>query len=138
MTSASTQNPERYVIDAVALVRYLTEYEKLGMRAREVFAAAELGHARLIISPILLAELCFWNRKHRYFDDIQAVYDDLESKTWFQFISLNAKEMREFMKLESITTIHDRIYAGHAQHLGIPLVTDDEEITAADCVCTIW
>ena len=138
MTSASTQAPERYVIDAVSLVRFLTEYEKLGMRAREVFAAAEQGRAHLIVSPILIAELCFWNRKHKHFDDIQIVYDDLEARSWFQFVPLTVAEMREFMKLESVSDIHDRIYAGHAQQLGVPLVTDDEEITEADCVCTIW
>ena len=138
MTSASTQVPERYVLDTVALVRYLTEYKKLGMRAKEVFTAAEQGHARLIISPILIAELCFWNRKHKHFADIQSVYDDLESSPWFQFITLNVKEMREFMKLESVSTIHDRIIAGHAQQLGVPLVTDDENIGEAGNVTTIW
>lgn len=108
------------------------------MRAREVFAAAEQGHAKLIVSPILIAELCFWNRKHKHFDDIQIVYDDLEARSWFQFVPLTVAEMREFMKLESVSDIHDRIYAGHAHLLGVPLVTCDININQSGYVKTIW
>jgi predicted nucleic acid-binding protein len=46
-----------YVVDTNALIWHLMDDKKLGKQAREVFAAAERGETRLVVSAIVMAEL---------------------------------------------------------------------------------
>lgn len=138
MTSSLTLVPERCVIDTVALVFYLTEYEKLGKQAKAVFAAAELGRARLLVTPIMIGEFFYWNKKHDHFDDIQVVLDEIEASSWFQFIPLSVQQARNFLMLYEIPEMHDRIITGHAYQLNVPLVTNDPKIIESNYVTTIW
>ncbi|MCY3944701.1 MAG: PIN domain-containing protein [Anaerolineaceae bacterium] len=138
MTSNAIRIPERCVIDTVALVQYLTVYEKLGKQAKAVFAAAEEGRSSLIISPILIGEFYYWNGKHDHFDNIQEVLDEIEASSWFEFVPLTVKQAREFLELRAIPEMHDRLIAGHARKLGLPLVTNDPMIIDSNYVPIIW
>jgi hypothetical protein len=46
-----------YVVDTNALIWYLKRDKKLGTEATVVFAAAERGETRLIVSAIVVAEI---------------------------------------------------------------------------------
>jgi len=48
-----------YVVDPNALIWYLKHDKKLGAEATAIFAAAERGETRLIVSAIVVAELFY-------------------------------------------------------------------------------
>ncbi|MDD5473089.1 MAG: hypothetical protein PHU34_02965 [Candidatus Methanoperedens sp.] len=60
-----------FVTDTHALLWYLTDDEKLGIRAREVFEKADTGEVDIVIPTTVLAEALFITEKHRV--DIQFI-----------------------------------------------------------------
>ena len=59
MTTSSTTIRPLYVVDPNALIWYLKHDKKLGAEATAIFAAAERGETRLIVSAIVVAELFY-------------------------------------------------------------------------------
>ena len=138
MTNSSQTIEILYILDTVAIVSHLEARKSLGSEAREVFAAAERGEARLLVPPIVVAELFSYFSKRGQLDRFRQVFGDMETRPWFKFIDLSVEQVRDFMSLESVAEMHDRIIAGHARQMGVPLVTNDLQIRASGSVATIW
>ena len=138
MTNFSQTIEILYILDTVAIVSHLEARKSLGSEAREVFAAAQRGEARLLVPPIVVAELFSYFSKRGQLDRFRQVFGEMEASPWYKFIDLSVEQVREFMLLESVAEMHDRIIAGHARQLGVPLVTNDLQIQASGSVKTIW
>ncbi|MCY4526972.1 MAG: PIN domain-containing protein [Anaerolineaceae bacterium] len=138
MTNSSQTSDLAYVLDTVAIVSHLEKRKVFGSGARDVFAAAERGEARLLVPPLGVGELYWYFSKREQLDRFRQVYSEMEARPWFQFIDLSAEQVRDFMSLESVTEMHDRIIAGHARLLRVPLVTNDLQIRASGRVETVW
>lgn len=95
MTNSSPTTEVRYVLDTVAIVSHLDNRKGLGSRAREVFAAAERGEARLLVPPIVVAELFWYFSKRAQRDRFRQVFSDMRTRPWFQFIDLTAEQVSE-------------------------------------------
>ncbi len=65
-------------------------------------------------------------------------YDDLLDRTPFMFIPLDPDHIREFSRDVAVPEMHDRIIAGVARRLNIPLITADPLIAAANVVRIVW
>lgn len=127
-----------YILDTHALIWYLTQDKKLGPRAQAVFAAAEQGQTQIIVPAIVMAELWYANAKWNLFGDFGALYRDLQTKPYLQFASFTADDVLSFGIVQSVPEMHDRIIAGLALRLGIPLITADPLITAATLIEVVW
>lgn len=138
MIASLTRDDDVYVLDTVALVRHLTGHKKLGSRAKEVFATAENGYALLIVSPIVIAELYYSDKKYNLFPDFREVYSKLRSQPQFRFVKMSADEVLDFDLMQTVPEMHDRIVACLAHDLGVPVVTNDSKIRNAESVKTIW
>ena len=127
-----------YVADTHALFWYLTQNRKLGTRAREVFAAAERGEARIVISAIVLAELYYLNEKFNRPLDYDAAYSALEENAAFRFVSFDSRDVLDFTKDSAVSEMHDRVIAGLARRLDVPVLTRDPVIVASGVVQIEW
>ena len=137
MTTSSEKIEAAYVIDTVALFRHITEYGKLGRQAQAIFAAAEQGKTQLIVSVIVLAELYDIHKKHNVFDDFRQVYTEIRSQPQFQFVIFSPDDVLDFIVNDSVVGMHDRIIAGLARKLNLPLITKDQNIIDSGIVQTI-
>ena len=127
-----------YVVDTHALIWYLTNDKKLGPQASQVFAAAERGQTRLVISSIVIAEMYYANRKNNWFADFNAMLQQLRAKPYFRFVSFRTNHVLDFGKDMAVPEMHDRIIAGLARGIGAPILTFDSQITAANIVTVVW
>lgn len=75
-----------YVVDTNALIWHLSNDRKLGLRAREIFAAAERGETRLVISAVVMAELYYADQKFGLFADFAALFRRLQLAPHFRFM----------------------------------------------------
>lgn len=138
MTTSLTRVDDVFVLDTVALVRHLTGHKRLGNQAREIFATAEKGYALLIVSPIVIAELYYSDKKYSLFSDFREVYGKLRSQPQFRFVKMSADEVLDFDLMQTVPEMHDRIVACLAYDLGVPIVTNDPKIRNAGPVKTVW
>lgn len=135
---SSTTIEPLYVVDTNALIWYLIKDKKLGRQAHQVFKAAEQGETQLVLSVISMAEMYFANVKHGWFSDFAQIYHDLMSSPYFQFEAFNVEDVLRLTADAAIPEMHDRIIAGLARHLGVPLIASDPLIVKANIVKTVW
>lgn len=127
-----------YVVDTNALIWYLTKNPRLGEQAKRIFDAAEHGNTLLVVSTITLAELYFSDKKFKHFDSFEAVYRDLQSRPEFELIPVYPEDVLELERDAAVPEMHDRIIAGLARRLEIPLIASDPEIVNSGIVKTVW
>jgi predicted nucleic acid-binding protein len=127
-----------YVVDTNALIWYLSKHRKLSQTARDIFAAAERGETRIVVSSVVLAELYYANKKYGLFGDFGALYRRLQAAPQYRLASFHADHVLDFDGNFDIPEMHDRIIAGLARRLGAPLITSDPEITDAVTATVIW
>lgn len=127
-----------YVVDTNALIWYLTDDRKLGKQAARVFAAAEQGETRLLLSAIVVAELYYADRKHKLFADFQDVFHHLQSSPFIRFIAFEAEHVLEFDVDKEVPEMHDRIITGLARRLHAPLLTSDPKIAETHLASIVW
>lgn len=116
---------DHYVTDTHALFWYLVDSPNLGAAASRCFEDADAGKARIVIPTIVLAELA----------DVIA---RLKAGSQFVFVPFVPDDVLDFDSDARVTEMHDRMIAGVARRLGIPLLTVDGNIIASGVVRTIW
>lgn len=127
-----------YVVDTMALIWWLTQDRKLGGQAAEVFATAERGETRLLISAIAIAELFYADQKFRLFNDFAALLRDLTISPSIHLVAFEAEHILDFTVDAEVPEMHDRIIAGVARRYGAPLVTSDAAIARSGLVTVVW
>jgi predicted nucleic acid-binding protein len=127
-----------YVVDTNALIWHLSDDRKLGRQAREVFAAAERGETRIVVSAVVVAELYYADQKFGLFADFDAVFRQLQVASHFRFASFEAEHVLSFDGDRDVPEMHDRIIAGLARRLGAPLIASDPQIVEAGVAAIVW
>ena len=127
-----------YVTDTHALYWYLKAAPQLSARARTVFLAGEQGQARIHIPSIVLAELYYLNVKYNRPLDFAQEYQRLATAGQFRFIDFRAADVVRFDVLAAIPEMHDRIIAGVAYAMNVPVLTRDPAIVDSKLVQTMW
>src|SRR5437016_3309501 len=107
MSSSEMRIEPLYVVDTNALIWYLINDKKLGRAASEVFAAAERGETRLILSSIVFAELYYANKRNQWFADFDTAYREIRSMPFFRIVSFRARHVIDFDRNAAVTEMHD-------------------------------
>ena len=110
-----------YVTDTHALYWYLRAAPQLSAKARAVFLASEQGQARIHIPSIVLAELYYLNVKYSRPLDFAREYQRLTAAGQFRFVDFRIADILRFDALAAIPEMHDRIIAGVAYAMNVPL-----------------
>lgn len=139
MTSSTLTSIEPlYVVDTHALIWYLLGDKKLSRQALSIFQAAERGETRLLLPAIVLAELYFSNVKNKWFKDYETVFNDLLNLQIFEFLPFDQSHVLDFELDAAVPEMHDRIIAGVARRLNVPLTSSDPLITRAAIARIVW
>ena len=65
-------------------------------------------------------------------------YERLAESGQFRFVEFCAVDVLHFDALTAIPEMHDRLIAGVAHALQLPLLTRDSEIVASGIIQTVW
>lgn len=138
MSSIPQMLEDVYVSDTHALIWYLTADPRLSAFAKSIFEAGVRDETRLILSAISIAEMYYANKKWELFADFRQVYQDLKIQPQYQFVDYQADDTLDFDRDAAVPEMHDRIIAGLARRLGVPLITNDPLIRKAGIVEIVW
>ncbi len=127
-----------YVTDTHALYWYLVGHPNLGTNARTAFLAGEQGQARIYVPSLVLAELYYLNAKYNHPLEFSQEYEKLKGAGQFHFVDFRAADVLQFSALATIPEMHDRIIAGVAHMMKLPLLTRDTIIIASKVVQIVW
>lgn len=138
MTNSTARIEVAHVVDTHALVWYLTKHERLSNHALAVFQAAERGETLLIVPAIVVAELYYVHQKTKAFENFERTFKKLEAAPHFVFTTFTPEQVLDFPDDHAVPGMHDRMIVGVARRLGIPVLTADTLIIAANLVEIVW
>ena len=129
------------VIDTAPLLAYLTGMQRaLGRGALRVLRQAEAGRIRLAVPTVCLFEVGQLEERGRIalgipFDQWCALLEDTPALV---VTPLERAHVSEARALPTLRDPFDRLIAGTAVALGLPLVTPDARIAGARRVRVVW
>lgn len=129
------------VIDTVPLLAYLGGAQHtLGTAARRVFRRAQAGRVRLAVPTVCLFEVAqLEERRHVSLSmPFERWCDLVENTPALLLLPLERAHVSEARSLPVLRDPFDRLIAGVAVALGVPLVTPDARIAASARVRVVW
>ncbi len=127
------------VADTHALVWYLTgQTKRLGRRARAALTQADEGRGTVFVPTAVLYELVLLEQAGALRVDYAALREQLALRPGFPMAPLLPEDVDEARSLRPLVDPFDRLIAGTARRLGLPLITIDDRIVGSGLVRTVW
>jgi PIN domain nuclease of toxin-antitoxin system len=127
-----------YVVDTVALIWHLEKRRRLGAQARSVLQEADQGRHTIVLSGATLMEILYLSERRRISVDLTILKDLLARNQNYSVAPVNFEVIEATANIDDIPELHDRVIAGTAAWLNIPILTNDPDMTASRHVRTIW
>ncbi|HEX9294780.1 MAG TPA: type II toxin-antitoxin system VapC family toxin [Polyangiaceae bacterium] len=130
---------KRYLADTHALIWFLTTPSKLGGRAARVFGG--LGASTEVsVSVLTLWEVALlYDEGHlRLPSGFSAWCDALEGLRGIRIEPILRNDVEEARALGSLNDPFDRLIAGTARRLGVPLLSRDARMTGERRLRVVW
>ena len=129
-----------YVVDTVALVRYLED--RLPRAAQSVFRGAEAGRTRLYLPQIALAEFVYIALRGKVDQALSnaAVQETVQQVLGSSFMSVEGfpESGWEILLSLNVPELHDRLIAAESLARGFALVSNDPAFEAVPGLAVVW
>ncbi len=127
-----------YVTDTMALVWQLEGSRRLGQQARKILREAEQGIHTIALSGVTLMEVLYLSERGRISVGLGTVGNLLAQSNNYAVIPVDFDVLTATATIDDIPELHDRVIAGTAAWLNIPILTNDPDMSASRHVQTIW
>lgn len=127
----------RYVIDTQALVKFLAGKKVLNDRIDNILKMADEGQNIIVIPSVVIFEIGYLYEKDRIpvsLNDIESILDRA-----LNYIEepLSFGVIKATFEIIDIPELHDRLIAGTARYLNLPLITSDPAILQSQFVSCV-
>jgi PIN domain nuclease of toxin-antitoxin system len=126
-----------YVIDAHALVWYLTNDAKLSADVRVVMTRIDNGKDKGLVPTIVLAEILYASERGRISLTLDNVLKELRKRKHYRIEPFNRAVLIAAQKI-MIPELHDRLIVATALQRKATVITRDEDIVNSGIVKTVW
>ncbi len=127
----------KYVTDTQALVKFLNGKKVINDTIHSIFENTDNGKAIIVIPSIVLFEIAYLHEKARIPISIADIENILNDSINYIEEKLSIEIIKASFEIDDIPELHDRIIAGTAKYLNIPLLTNDPVILKSKYVETI-
>lgn len=127
-----------YLADTMALVWHIQRDRKLGKRARQILTASEQGRYTVAVSGVTLMEVLYLSERGRISVNLATLQNVFAQSSNYAVIPVDFDVATASALIDDIPELHDRVIAGTAAWLNIPILTNDLDMTASRHVRTIW
>ncbi|MBI4331096.1 MAG: PIN domain-containing protein [Chloroflexi bacterium] len=127
-----------YLADTMALVRHLRGGRGLGRQARKILRESDQGHHTIAISGVTLMEILYLFERKRIPVDLDTLGNLLAQSSNYGVVPVDFQVVKSAAAIDDVPELHDRLIAGTATWLGIPMLTSDPVMMASQHVQTIW
>jgi PIN domain nuclease of toxin-antitoxin system len=130
------------VSDTHSLIWYLEDSPRLGPKANKAFDACDRGEIIIYIPTICLVEIIYLQEKGRISPHLKTQFEqDLKSlNTNLILFDLTPSVVNAISQIPRsiVPDMPDRIIAGTALYLSLPLITKDSQLQKLSQVITVW
>jgi predicted nucleic acid-binding protein len=124
----------KYVTDTQALIKFLNGKKVINDHVDSVFKKADEGDNIIIIPSVVLFEIGYLYEKQRIPVSVKDIKAVLEYSINYREEKLSIDIIESSFEITDIPELHDRLIAGTARYLNVPLITNDPVILASKFV----
>ena len=127
----------KYVTDTQALVKFLNGKKVINDTVDAIFKKTDQGKNIIIIPSVVVFEIGYLYEKHRIPISIEDIKDILEDSINYVEEKLSIDIIESAFEIPDIPELNDRLIAGTARYLNLPLITNDPVILASKFVKSV-
>lgn len=127
----------KYVTDTQALVKFLNGQKVFNDDVHSIFENTDKGTNIIIVPSIVLFEIAYLHEKGRIPISLVDMENILNSSINYIEERLSLEIIKSAFEITDIPELHDRLIAGTARYLNIPLITNDPVIVGSAHVETV-
>ena len=131
-----------HVADTHTLIWHLVGSAELSATARAILLDADAGYRRIAVPSIALVEIVYLAERNRIGTEVlQRMLGFLSDPARpYRLSVLDEPVVRAVQRVprSAVPDMPDRIITATALHLGLPLISRDEQIRVAGIVPTVW
>jgi predicted nucleic acid-binding protein len=119
---------DKYVIDTQAIIKFMNGVKVINDIADSILKKADEGKNIIVIPAVVIFEIAYLYENKRIpisVTDIEHIISD--SINYIQE-PLSIEIIKTAFEITDIPELHDRLIAGTARYLDLPLITNDPEI----------
>ena len=128
---------EKYVIDTQALIKFLNGQKVISDKIDEILKKADEGKNIIIIPFVVLFEIGYLHEKGKIPISIKDIEDIVNNSINYSEEKLSMGIIKTAFEIKDIPELHDRLIAGTAKYLNLPLITNDPIILKSESVICI-
>ncbi|HAI68310.1 MAG TPA: hypothetical protein DCM38_02610 [Gammaproteobacteria bacterium] len=127
-----------YVTDTQALIKFLSGKKVINDIIDSVFKKTDQGENMIIIPSVVLFEIGYLYEKQRIPVSLKDIKTILEDSLNYREEKLSLNIIESSFEITDIPELHDRLIAGTARYLKVPLITNDPVILASKFVLCLY
>lgn len=127
----------KYLADTVTIIRHFAKTGKIGRKAKVILDDAEKGKHHIFISVISLVEIMYLSQKMRIKINLKETLKIINNSANYSIADLNPQVVI-LAEETGFPELFDRLILATAKHLGVPMLTPDEELQKIEDVKTVW
>lgn len=128
---------EKYVIDTQALIKFLNGQKVISDKINEILRIADEGKNIIIIPSVVLFEIGYLYEKGKIPISLKDIEDIVNNSINYAEERLSMSIIKTAFEIKDIPELHDRLIAGTAKYLNLPLITNDPIILKSESVICI-
>jgi len=128
---------EKYVIDTQALIKFLNGQKVISDKIDEILKKADEGKNIIIIPFVVLFEIGYLHEKGKIPISLKDIEDIVNNSINYVEEKLSISIIKTAFEIKDIPELHDRLIAGTAKYLNLPLITNDPIILKSGSVICI-
>jgi PIN domain nuclease of toxin-antitoxin system len=120
--------PNKYIINTQALIKFLNGQKVINDRINSILQNADLGINIIVIPSIVIFEIGYLFEKERISFSINDLEQIIINSTNYLEEKLSLDIIKCSFEIDDIPELHDRLIAGTARYLNLPILTNDPQI----------
>jgi predicted nucleic acid-binding protein len=127
-----------YLADTVAIIKHLRQKLPRPSQVASIFQQTDRGQHLVYISAITLMEIMYLSEARRIDLSLADLIEHITQSSNYQIADVNSSIVQSAAEIIDVPELHDRIIAGTARWLGVPVLTSDAVLGQSHYVQTIW
>lgn len=119
---------EKYVVDTQALIKFLHGKKVINDRINSILQSADEGKCIIVIPSVVIFEIGYLHERNKIPISLENIQNILDNSVNYIEEKLSAGIIKSAFEIKDIPELHDRLIAGTAKYLKLPLITNDPVI----------
>lgn len=118
----------KYVVDTQALIKFLNGVKVINDEVDSILKKTDEGANVIVVPAVVIFEIAYLHEKKRIPISVKDIENIIADSVNYVEEALTLDIIKSAFEITDIPELHDRLIAGTARYLDIPLITNDPVI----------